>query len=584
MTDGMEIQEPSEAPEKISEVSEESKRVDDVTFEPEAVIEREMDIETAEAVEKAFVEVVQTSSADGSSAWVFKGDGDTSIRSVDERVTTLNEKSDPALEGPRDGVSVTFPDPVNETPDEGQTAAGTSAEDAVDEVIAAAEKIADEVDETEASVMSASIGSPSIPGGQVLSAAISGGAGRSADEGLAEDDRSEGGSSSNEFDVPETESSEESVSGVESPSGEASDTGSAFETDMTGASSGEVRGFENDDGTKAYVLRSDGNIGFSEFSEYVLQKNEIEAQEEDSGSDLNARESTSESQGESEASRQNEQAIQDLTRLTQVISPIVKMQTDTGKAVIENLRGDEDDEDLSSDDTTPSPVIGAADGAAPGQALGDKSQLTNIELQNMLQKQQQLIQMLSNISKALEDSPLSDIRKVSGGGDSGSSDSSESSNDQPEGTTDPVIEAEAAALVEEVLAAETPEDAAALVQSVLRESYKENSQDLAFHAQKVKYFNECKKQVRTYLTQIEEKAQDLNEADSQANSEGTEPEYSYQLVEGRILVGESDVIEPTDNPNDDDGGGGEDGAIRATYDNLSAKTSTTQDTLVNNLK
>ena len=64
MTDGMEIQEPSEAPEKISEVSEESKRVDDVTFEPEALIEREMDYETAEAIETAITESVKASITD----------------------------------------------------------------------------------------------------------------------------------------------------------------------------------------------------------------------------------------------------------------------------------------------------------------------------------------------------------------------------------------------------------------------------------------------------------------------------------------------------------------------------------------
>lgn len=64
MTEGMEIQEAVEEPKETREVSEESKRVDAATFEPEAVIEREMDYETAEAVEKAFVEVVQESSAD----------------------------------------------------------------------------------------------------------------------------------------------------------------------------------------------------------------------------------------------------------------------------------------------------------------------------------------------------------------------------------------------------------------------------------------------------------------------------------------------------------------------------------------
>jgi hypothetical protein len=44
--------------------------------------------------------------------------------------------------------------------------------------------------------------------------------------------------------------------------------------------------------------------------------------------------------------------------------------------------------------------------------LGDDSQLANIDLQNMLQKQQQTIQMLSNISKVLHDTALAVIRKI----------------------------------------------------------------------------------------------------------------------------------------------------------------------------
>jgi hypothetical protein len=46
--------------------------------------------------------------------------------------------------------------------------------------------------------------------------------------------------------------------------------------------------------------------------------------------------------------------------------------------------------------------------------IGDDAQLANIDLQNMLQKQQQTIQMLSNISKILSDIALSVIRKIGG--------------------------------------------------------------------------------------------------------------------------------------------------------------------------
>jgi hypothetical protein len=44
--------------------------------------------------------------------------------------------------------------------------------------------------------------------------------------------------------------------------------------------------------------------------------------------------------------------------------------------------------------------------------VGDDAQLANIDLQNMLQKQQQTIQMMSNISKTLHDTALSVIRKI----------------------------------------------------------------------------------------------------------------------------------------------------------------------------
>lgn len=44
--------------------------------------------------------------------------------------------------------------------------------------------------------------------------------------------------------------------------------------------------------------------------------------------------------------------------------------------------------------------------------IGDDAQLANIDLQNMLQKQQQAIQMMSNISKILNDTAMAVIRKL----------------------------------------------------------------------------------------------------------------------------------------------------------------------------
>ena len=46
------------------------------------------------------------------------------------------------------------------------------------------------------------------------------------------------------------------------------------------------------------------------------------------------------------------------------------------------------------------------------QATGDDAQLANIDLQNMLQKQQQTIQMMSQIAKVLHDTALAVIRKI----------------------------------------------------------------------------------------------------------------------------------------------------------------------------
>ncbi|MHA1111690.1 MAG: hypothetical protein ACTSRE_11350 [Promethearchaeota archaeon] len=43
---------------------------------------------------------------------------------------------------------------------------------------------------------------------------------------------------------------------------------------------------------------------------------------------------------------------------------------------------------------------------------GDDGQLANIDLQNALQKQQQTIQMLSNVSKMLHDTSMAIIRKI----------------------------------------------------------------------------------------------------------------------------------------------------------------------------
>jgi len=44
--------------------------------------------------------------------------------------------------------------------------------------------------------------------------------------------------------------------------------------------------------------------------------------------------------------------------------------------------------------------------------IGDDAQLANTDMQNMLQKQQQTVQMLSSVSKVLHDTSLAVIRKI----------------------------------------------------------------------------------------------------------------------------------------------------------------------------
>ena len=46
--------------------------------------------------------------------------------------------------------------------------------------------------------------------------------------------------------------------------------------------------------------------------------------------------------------------------------------------------------------------------------VGDDAQLANVDLQNTLQKQQQMLQMISSISKMLHDTAMAVIRKIGG--------------------------------------------------------------------------------------------------------------------------------------------------------------------------
>jgi hypothetical protein len=49
-----------------------------------------------------------------------------------------------------------------------------------------------------------------------------------------------------------------------------------------------------------------------------------------------------------------------------------------------------------------------------GGTMGEDAQLANVDLQNMLQKQQQTLMMMSNIGKTLSDTNMAAIRKIGG--------------------------------------------------------------------------------------------------------------------------------------------------------------------------
>ncbi len=46
------------------------------------------------------------------------------------------------------------------------------------------------------------------------------------------------------------------------------------------------------------------------------------------------------------------------------------------------------------------------------QGVGDDAQMGNVDMQNMLEKQQETMQMMSNISKMLHDTTMAIIRKI----------------------------------------------------------------------------------------------------------------------------------------------------------------------------
>jgi hypothetical protein len=74
------------------------------------------------------------------------------------------------------------------------------------------------------------------------------------------------------------------------------------------------------------------------------------------------------------------------------------------------------DFEFTADELSDAELEAVAGGATLEEKLstvGEDGQLANIDLQNMLQKQQQTIQTLSNVSKMLHDTATAVIRKMS---------------------------------------------------------------------------------------------------------------------------------------------------------------------------
>ncbi len=73
------------------------------------------------------------------------------------------------------------------------------------------------------------------------------------------------------------------------------------------------------------------------------------------------------------------------------------------------------DFEFSDDELSDSELEAVAGGTTLEESLsttGDDAQLAQIDLQNQLQKQQQTLQTMSNVSKMLHDTAMATIRKI----------------------------------------------------------------------------------------------------------------------------------------------------------------------------
>ena len=135
-------------------------------------------------------------------------------------------------------------------------------------------------------------------------------------------------------------------------------------------------------------------------------------------------------------------------------------------------------------------------------------------------------------------------------------------------------EAEFAAIVEQIQSGGVPMDINSLVQSVLRDAYMETSKDLAFHANKVKFYNECKKQVRAYLTDLrglaEEELPAISDIEATTTTDGAPAEAleDLSIVAGvEIPTGVAESVEGIKSADETSGTGASDSDLENWEDN-----------------
>ncbi len=400
MSGGTEFQEQGEVQEQPREVSEETKRVEQATTEPEAVVERQGDYQQAEQVETAFKEVVQAAEAtvDGRPE---TGDGNMGL-------------------GDQETGGELDPDPV----DAGEVKttdlpAGSSAE----------------------TVMIDTVPLPESPAADIA-----------ADGGPGTED---GGDATWRPGDGETGRESEPAGGTVTESEMDPDPVDAGEAEQTGTDPSEVSGVAEGDGSAAPAFQGDGETQLTDFFDQISEKESLDQ----------------------EAQVFVQEAPQEVAT-----SPAPQESTapgaDTSIPTQENMKAEPSSQPIQAAPETESISSGEPNantakvtGAVPPQGAG----LT-----------------------VDDDSETSSLSPDTGSGVGRDAVSGGLETQEAISTGERVSES---ALV----------DVNALVQSVLREAYLENTQDLRFYADKVKYFNECKKQVRDYLNQIREQAADIKD-------------------------------------------------------------------------